>query len=187
MSYGYLILALIIMLILCASLLIANSAAVRYWIDGLKLKIPLIGSIIRKIILAHFASTFALLYASGIPVLDAVRITQKTVRNLCIKNALAKVDEAIGAGQNMTSAFQSAALFPPLIIRMLKVGETTGALDKALANISYFYNRDVKEAVERIQAMIEPALTLFLGGILGWIMLSVLGPVYDVISALKLS
>jgi type IV pilus assembly protein PilC len=68
---------------------------------------------------------------------------------------------------------------------MLKVGESTGALDDALTNVSYFYNRDVKESVEKVQAMIEPMLTMLLGGMLGWIMLSVLGPVYDVISKIK--
>ena len=85
----------------------------------------------------------------------------------------------------MTAAVHTAGLVPPLVIRMLKVGESTGALDGALTNVSYFYNRDVKESVEKVQAMIEPMLTILLGAMLGWIMLSVLGPVYDVISKIK--
>jgi type IV pilus assembly protein PilC len=76
-------------------------------------------------------------------------------------------------------------MFPPLVIRMLKVGEATGELDKALRNVSYFYNREVKESIERVQALIEPVMTVVLGLILGWIMLSVLGPIYDTISKLK--
>ena len=69
----------------------------------------------------------------------------------------------IGEGQNVTVAFQNIGLFPPLVIRMLRVGENTGALDTALLNVAYFYNRDVKESIEKVQAMIEPAMTLILG------------------------
>ena len=75
--------------------------------------------------------------------------------------------------------------FPPLVVRMLRVGESTGALDKALLNVSYFYNREVRESIGKIQVIIEPALTVLLGVILGWVMLSVLGPIYDVISKIK--
>ncbi|HCV13282.1 MAG TPA: type II secretion system F family protein, partial [Candidatus Accumulibacter sp.] len=81
--------------------------------------------------------------------------------------------------------FHSTGFFPPLVIRMLRVGENTGALDEALLNVSYFYNRDVRESVQKMQQLIEPLLTLIMGGMLGWIMLSVLGPVYDVISKIK--
>jgi type IV pilus assembly protein PilC len=82
-------------------------------------------------------------------------------------------------------AFTDAGLFPPLVIRMLKIGETTGALDRALLNVSYFYNREVRESIGKVQAMIEPAMTVVLGAILGWVMLAVLGPVYDTISKMK--
>jgi len=86
----------------------------------------------------------------------------------------------------VTAAFQDVGLFPPLVIRMLRVGESTGALDTALLNVSYFYNREVREGIGRVQVMIEPALTIVLGLILGWVMLSVLGPIYDTISKLKI-
>ena len=89
------------------------------------------------------------------------------------------------ARNEVRGAFHRTGFFPPLVIRMLKVGESTGALGEALVNISYFYNRDVKESVEKVQQLIEPALTMVLGCLLGWIMLSVLGPVYDVISRIK--
>jgi type IV pilus assembly protein PilC len=85
----------------------------------------------------------------------------------------------------VTTAFQNIGLFPRLVLRMLRVGENTGALDSALANVSYFYNRDVKESVERLQAVVEPALTVILGMLLLWVMMSVLGPIYDVITRLK--
>src|SRR5262249_61660665 len=79
----------------------------------------------------------------------------------------------------------AAPLSPPLVIRMLRIGEATGALDTALLNVSYFYNREVRDAIGKLQAMIEPALTVVLGLVLGWVMLAVLGPVYDTISKMK--
>ena len=76
-------------------------------------------------------------------------------------------------------------MFPPLVIRMLRVGENTGGLDTALLNVAYFYNRDVKESIEKLQTLVEPAMTIVLGSILGWVMLAVLGPIYDTITKLK--
>ena len=91
----------------------------------------------------------------------------------------------IESGKNLTQSFQSTGIFPPLVIRMLKVGEATGNLDAALRNVSYFYDRDVKDSIKKIQVMIEPAMTVILGLLLGWVMLSVLSPIYDIISKVK--
>jgi type IV pilus assembly protein PilC len=159
--------------------------AVRYAIDSYKISMPLVGPILRKIILSRFASSFAMMYASGITVLDAIRSCEEIVGNRPLENALRTAGQQIAEGKNMTVAFADLGLFPPLVIRMLRIGETTGALDTALLNVSYFYNREVRESIAKVQAMIEPALTLVLGLILGWVMLSVLGPVYDTISKMK--
>jgi type IV pilus assembly protein PilC len=91
----------------------------------------------------------------------------------------------IAEGQSVTAAFQNTGIFPPLVIRMLKIGESTGSLDTALNNVGYFYNREVNEMIERVQTMIEPVMTVILGLLLGWIMLSVLGPIYDTISKIR--
>ncbi|MGE5130590.1 MAG: type II secretion system F family protein [Sphingomonadaceae bacterium] len=159
--------------------------AVEYAIDRYKISLPLVGPILRKIILSRFASSFAMMYASGITVLDAIRSSEEIVGNKPLENALRTAGQQIAEGKNLTAAFQEAELFPPLVIRMLKIGESTGGLDTALLNVSYFYNREVKEGIGKLQAMIEPALTLVLGLILGWVMLAVLGPVYDTISKMK--
>ena len=184
-AYGYLMLLLPILLVLGVQLLLRTNTLARIGFDRLKNKIPLLGDILRKIILSRFASTFALLYASGVPILEAIRTTQDVVGNRYVRWGLERVEQRIIEGQNVTSAFRSVDFFPPLVIRMLRVGESTGALDEALNNVSYFYNRDVKESVEKIQQLIEPTLTIVLGLLLGWIMLSVLGPIYDVISKIK--
>jgi len=158
---------------------------VRYQLDRFKLWLPLSGEILRKIILSRFASTFAMMYSSGITILDAIRASEETAGNMVIQEALKVVAQQIGEGKNVTAAFHEIGMFPPLVVRMLRVGESTGALDTALLNVSYFYNREVRDAIAKIQVLIEPALTVFMGAILGWVMLSVLGPVYDVITKIK--
>lgn len=184
-AYWYVVLLAPIIAVIATALLLHTNPAARLRFDGIKLRIPVLGDILRKIILSRFANTFALLYSSGIPILESIRTTQSVVGNRVIEEGLVRVEQLIGEGQNVTAAFHAVGLFPPLVVRMLKVGESTGALDGALINVSYFYNRDVRESVEKVQAMIEPMLTMLLGGMLGWIMLSVLGPVYDVISRIK--
>jgi type IV pilus assembly protein PilC len=162
-----------------------SNPAVEYSVDHYKLTMPLIGPILRKIILSRFASSFAMMYSSGITVLDAIRSCEEIVGNKVLESALHTAGQQIADGKNMTAAFTDLNLFPALVIRMLRIGENTGALDTALLNVSYFYNREVRESIGKVQAMIEPALTLVLGAILGWVMLAVLGPVYDAISKMK--
>jgi type IV pilus assembly protein PilC len=159
--------------------------AVAYAIDDLKLRVPALGPILRKIILSRFASSFAMMYSSGITVLDAIRSSEEIVGNRPLENALRSAGQQIAEGKGLTMAFTDVGLFPPLVIRMLRIGENTGALDKALLNVSYFYNREVRESIGKVQALIEPAMTIVLGAILGWVMLAVLGPVYDTISKMK--
>ena len=126
-----------------------------------------------------------MMYGSGITILDSIKTTEDVVGNVVIKEGLERVGNLIAEGQNVTVAFQEVGLFPPLVLRMLRVGENTGALDAALINVSYFYNRDVRESIEKVQAMIEPVMTVIIGVILGWIMLAVLGPIYDIITKMK--
>lgn len=183
--YWYLILAFPALAWTGLTLLLKNNPEARYKADGLKLKVWMVGPILHKIILARFATFFALMYASGITILDSIKLSEKIASNRVVEDGLQRAGKLISEGHSVTAGFQNTGMFPPLVIRMLKVGESTGELDKALHNISYFYNRDVKESIERVQAMIEPVMTVVLGLILGWIMLSVLGPIYDTISKLK--
>ena len=184
-NYWYLFLATPLVAGLIGLQLVRTNPLARLRFDGIKLRLPVLGPILSKIVLSRFASTFAMLYASGIPVLESIRTTQDIVGNRVIRRGLERVEQSIREGRNVAAAFHDVGLFPPLVVRMLRIGESTGGLDKALLNVSYFYNRDVKESVGKAQAMIEPMLTLFMGALLGWIMLSVIGPIYDVISKIK--
>ncbi len=184
-GYWWAVLAALAILVVGVKLAARANPVVRYQLDRFKLSLPVAGEIVRKIILSRFASIFALMYSSGITILDAIRSSEETAGNLVIQEGLKLAGERIREGKSVTAAFQEVGLFPPLVVRMLRVGESTGALDKALLNVSYFYNREVRESISKIQVMIEPALTVLLGTILGWVMLSVLGPIYDVITKIK--
>ena len=184
-NYWYVVIGLPVVIAAIVTFLVQTNFKARYGFDQFKLKIPYIGEILRKIILSRFASVFAMMYSSGITILDSIKATEDVVGNLVIKEGLQRVGGLIAEGQNVTVAFQNAGIFPPLVLRMLRVGENTGALDTALTNVSYFYNRDVRESIERVQSMIEPVMTVTIGLILGWIMMAVLGPIYDIITKMK--
>lgn len=185
-NYWYIALGLPIILVIAATLAVRSNPQAQRRYDAAKLAFPYVGEILKKIILSRFAGVFAMMYHSGISVIDSIRTTQHIVGNTVIREGLEQVEQMINDGQNITVAFQNVGLFPPLVIRMLRVGENTGSLDVALTNVSYFYNRDVRESIARVQTMIEPAMTVIVGVIMGWVMLSVLGPIYDTISKLKI-
>jgi type IV pilus assembly protein PilC len=184
-NYWYVILAIPVLAWAVLTAMIRTNPRARYKADDFILRVWMIGPILHKIILARFATFFALMYASGVTILECIRLSEQIVANKVIEGGLQRAGQLISEGQSVTASFQNVGIFPPLVVRMLKVGESTGSLDKALRNVSYFYNREVKESIEKVQTMIEPIMTVILGAILGWIMLSVLGPIYDTISKIK--
>jgi type IV pilus assembly protein PilC len=183
--YWWLVLGSPIAFVVGLNVLLRVSPRARYRMDDIKLRVHVIGPLIRKMILARFATFFALMYASGIPILDCIRLSEDIVGNQVMADGLRRAQQFIGEGQTVTTAFENTRLFPPLVIRMLRVGEATGGLDTALRNVSYFYDREIKELIEKVQTMIEPVMTLVLGIVIAWVMLSVLGPLYDTISKIK--
>jgi len=185
-DYWYLILIVPVILVMLLFIGIRVSPSFHYTVDKLKLKIPIIGPILKKIILTRFASFFAIMYSSGITIIECIRTGEEIVGNKVIEEAMRNVGQQIADGATLSNSFASTKLFPPLVLRMIRVGENTGALEVALKNISYFYTRDVRESTEKLQAMIEPTMTVILGAIIGWVMFSVLGPIYDIITKVKI-
>jgi type IV pilus assembly protein PilC len=163
----------------------AASPAVRYKLHLLQLHLPVLGPVLKKMTMARFADTLGLMYRTGIPLIEGLVYCEKISGNVVIQQAIRRARERVSTGTSLSDSFASEQLFPPFVIRMMRVGESTGALDASLANISYFYSRDIDESIAKVQAMIEPALTVLMGLILGWIMLAVLGPIYDTISKMK--
>ena len=153
-QFWYLVLFTPVALFMGGLMVFNMSTSIQYRVDDWKLRIWVIGPILKKIILARFANYFALMYSSGITVLECVRISENLVGNRAVAEATRRAGRHIADGSSISAGFEYTGLFPPLVLRMLRVGENTGALDTALLNISYFYDRDVKESMDRLQEMI---------------------------------
>lgn len=185
-NYWYLCIFLPIGFFIALKSIIETNEQVRLAYDGLVLRIPRVGSVIQKITLSRFANYFAMMYSAGVPILGILTIAEGIIENRVIRKAIVRARDDIEQGDPVSQSLGATGMFPPLVIRMIKIGETTGQLDKALLNVSYFYERDIKDAIDRLQAMIQPAMTLILGSLLGWVMLAVLGPIYSSLSNLQI-
>ena len=183
-DYRYLILSAPLLLAILVVIGVKTSPGFRLALDRFKLSAPLVGPVLEKLILARLSGLFAMMYTSGITVIDCISAAERSAGNLVIEKAMNSIGNAVADGKSLTDSFSASGLFPPLILRMIRVGETTGALALSLENVAYFYTRDVRESIGRLQSMIEPIMTLLLGTIIGWVMFSVLGPIYDLITDL---
>ena len=183
-AHWYLVLPAPIVLFVLLRALCRTSPAAAHAVDDLKLRVWVVGPILKKIILARFAGSFALLYASGITVLECIRICEGIAGNRAVEDATRHAGARIAEGASISAGFEETGLFSPLVLRMLRLGESTGALDTALLNVSRYYNRGVTESMEQLQAMLGPAITVSLGAILFWVIVSVLGPIYDLVTTI---
>ncbi|MBF0193760.1 MAG: type II secretion system F family protein [Magnetococcales bacterium] len=181
-EYWYLLLGVPIASFVGISFAIRVNSTARYMFDWVKLNIWLFGPIVEKTIMARFTNIFAMMYSAGITVLECLVISEKVVGNKVVGKVMEDVRDMISDGESISSSFKKTMVFPPLVLRMIAVGESTGALDKSLLNVRYFYDREVKDSVEKLQSAIEPILTVVVGSLMVWIILSVLAPVYDVMS-----
>ena len=170
-----------------ASLMIALqlSRELRYYYDLFKIRVWILGPLLEKLILARLMDLFAIMYRAGLPILDIIEIARGATGNLVINGALERAGENISQGNSISAAFTRAGIFPPLVNRMIRVGETTGELDKSLVNVSYFFNREAEDRIDRLQAMLGPVVILILGGIMAWIMMSVIFPIYDLMGQIQ--
>ncbi len=185
-NYWYLIFSFPVVVFFALKEVANKNKKFKYYLDGLKLKVWMFGPLMTKIKLARFANYFAMMYSSGITVLDALRISEDMVDNMVLEDSINQARKSISDGIIISKSFEAVGVFPSMIVRMLKIGEDTGAMDEALLNVSYFYNREVKESIDKIEPAILPVLTIILGGIMMWIMMAVLGPVYDAVAGVKI-
>jgi type IV pilus assembly protein PilC len=183
--WWYLLLGVPTALVVFAIVFARTNERMQHAIDSIGLKLPVLGELRQKIILARFSTYFALLYKAGISVLDCIQICEKIVGNRIMEQGLQKVGRSISEGQGISQAFIATKLFPPLVLRMLRVGESTGGLDVALLNVSYFYNRQVREGIAKMQQLLGPATTVVLGGLIIAILYAIFLPLYDVIGKIK--
>lgn len=156
----------------------------KYQTDYIALRAPGMGTVIRKINLSRFCSTFAVLFTSGLEILKCLEAAQRTATNVVIRDALQTVREQVQEGSPLSTALNVSGEFPSLVVRMVRIGEESGNLSHVLRQVSEFYDRDVNEAVDAMIQMIEPALTVILGGMMLWIAAAVFGPIYNSFGAM---
>ena len=159
-----------------------KTARGRRVIDGLMLKIPIIGMLLRKIAVARFCRTLATLTSSGVPILDGLEITAKTSGNAIIEDAVMAVRKSVEEGKTVSEPLAETKVFPPMVVQMINVGEQTGALDQMLSKIADFYEDEVDTAVAGLMKLIEPLLITFLGVVIGVIVAAMYLPLYSVIT-----
>lgn len=184
-NYWWLLLMLPVGISFFVKFMCKRSQQFLYRYDKLKLSVPIFGKISFMIKVARLSNYMALLYSSGITVLRALEISKNLMGNTVLEKAVDTVHSRISEGATMSEGFATAQLFPPLVVRMVRVGENTGNLDESLLNVSYFFNREVQESIDKIEPAITPILTVVMGVLLGWIMVSVLGPIWDVVGSIQ--
>ena len=156
----------------------------RRVVDGTVLKLPILGSIMRKIAVARFCRTLSTLIASGVPILDGLEITAHTSGNAVVEGAILSTRKSIEGGNTIAAPLKETAVFPPMVVQMISVGEATGALDTMLSKIADFYEEEVDTAVAGMLTLMEPVMIAFLGVIVGGIVVAMYMPIFDMISKL---
>jgi type IV pilus assembly protein PilC len=152
----------------------------KYLTDKLFLKLPVFGTLILKVAVAKFTSTLGTLVSSGVPILEGLEITAKTAGNKVIERSVYKVREAVQEGKTLAEPLGKERIFPDMVVQMISVGESAGALDTMLSKIADFYDEEVDAAVSNLTSMIEPMLMVFLGGTVGYIVISMYLPIFKV-------
>lgn len=178
-AYWWLVLGTPVVIVFAVMALRRSSEKIAYQVDKVLLDMPVMGVLLRKINIARFCQTFGALYAAGLPILEAIRSATATVNNLALIEALETIQGLIKTGSPLSEAFNGSGEFPSMVIRMLKVGEDSGKLTVVLEQVSDFYTADVDEEVQKLIALIEPSLTVILGGMILWIAVGVFGPIYS--------
>jgi len=156
----------------------------RTVIDGLLLKVPVLGSLLRKIAVARFCRTLSTLLASGVSILEALDITARTSGNAIVEDAILTTRKSIERGETIAQPLKETAVFPAMVVQMIGVGEATGALDTMLSKIADFYEEEVDVAVAGLLTLLEPIMIAFLGGVVGGIVIAMYLPIFDLISKL---
>ena len=162
-----------------------KSKTVKRVNDRIVLKIPLVGDLVTKVAVARFARTFGTLLTSGVPILQALKITRETIGNEVIQNAVDKVHDSIKEGDTIAAPLDEAKVFPPMVVNMIDVGEETGALDSMLMKVADIYDAEVEAAVEAMLALMEPMIIIVLGGIIGFIVISLYLPIFTLGDAIS--
>ena len=154
-------------------------------IDGLMLKAPVLGDILRKSAVSRFTRTLGTLISSGVSILDGLEITAKTAGNMVIHDAVMESRQSIAGGETIAAPLEKSKVFPPMVISMIAVGEQTGGLDEMLTKIADFYDEEVDVAVSALLSLMEPVMIVVLGVIVGGMVVAMYLPIFDMMNAVQ--
>ena len=185
-DFWYLVIATPIMAYFVIAYYYKNSRKARFRIDGMLLKIWMLGPVSEKIKISRFTRYFALMFASGITVLDAINLSKSVVSNSVLEDGIDRAWQQISEGGSISESFKNIGIFPPLVVRMLRVGESSGQMDKSLNNVSYFFDRDINDSIDKLEPMVQTAMMATIGIFVLWLVMAVMGPIYDTISSIDL-
>jgi type IV pilus assembly protein PilC len=157
----------------------------RYVLDSIVLKLPVLGILMRKIAVARFTRTLGTLIASGVPILEGLDITARTAGNAVVERSLQKVRKSLEEGKSLTEPLKDSAVFPGMVTQMISVGEQTGAMDAMLQKIADFYEEEVDAAVKDLLTALEPIMIVFLGVVVGGVVISMYMPLFSLIGKLS--
>ncbi|MES2961880.1 MAG: type II secretion system F family protein [Pseudomonadota bacterium] len=172
-------------LIMVAMKLLAKNPEMAVKIDDFKLKLPILGPIISKIDAAKFCQFFAMTFKSGLGVIECLEASSSVIKNKAMKKSIIVVKQQVSDGQSLAKAIALTGYFPNLVVRMFKIGEESGNMETALQNIKFFYDREINDSIDKLVGMIQPTLTIVMGGMIAWITIAVFGPIYGSFSKLK--
>ena len=164
---------------------VKNKPQVRDVVDPLKLRIPVFGPLFQKIALSRFSRNLGTMMHAGVPILQSLEIVADTTGNVVLGRAVRDVQESVRKGESLAAPLANHAVFPPMVVQMLSVGEDTGALDSMLHKISEFYDQEVESTTESLTALIEPLMIAFLGGIVGSMIIALYMPIFKIFDLIE--
>lgn len=185
-DYWYMILIAPPVVIVLMRILYRISEGFAYKVDALLLHLPAIGPTIRKIDMARFTHFFAVMFRSGVDVLQSLDAATKVVGNRVLRDSILTLRRSVAGGNSLTDSLRISSQFPTLVVRMFKVGEDSGNMNDALENINFFYNREVNDSVDKMVGMIQPTLTIVMGMLIFWVISAIFGPLYDSFSKMNI-
>lgn len=171
---------LVIIGCIVAIVMVRNNKRTKYYLDYFILRVPIFGKMMQKAVLARMTRTLSSLFSSSVPILEAMSITEKVVENEVIARVIHQCHEVLERGQSMAGPMKNHWAFPPLITQMIVIGEETGSLDAMLGKVADFYEQEVENSTDRIKSLIEPVMIVFLAGIVGTIVTSIMVPMFEI-------
>jgi len=183
-SYWYLCIAGVILFSM-GIMRFSRSERGRYYLDSKILKIPVLGDLILKLSLTRLFRTLGEMTKSGIPVIYALQIVQGVIDNVVIKRLLQHIRDAVSSGASLTASIKVSGLFPSMVVQMINAGEKTGSLDDMFSQIGEYYDKETNLTIHTLTSLVEPLLLLFMGGMVGFLALSVLLPIFNLVRVLR--